>query len=90
MILRTFSKCFGLAGLRVGYGIMSPEVQDAIMKIKPPYSVNMAAEVALRVCVERQDIFAAQVTAMIATRDRVIAELQKQDGLEVYPSRSNS
>jgi len=89
VILRTFSKCFGLAGLRVGYGIMAPEVQNAIMKIKPPYSVNMAAEVALRVCVERQDIFAAQVTAMIATRDRVIAELQKQDGLEVYPSRSN-
>ena len=89
IVLRTFSKCFGLAGLRVGYGIMSPLVQDAIMKIKPPYSVNMAAEVALRVCVQKKEVFAAQVKAMIATRDRTIAALLGHEGLEVYPSNSN-
>lgn len=89
IVLRTFSKCFGLAGLRVGYGIMAKPVQDAIMKIKPPYSVNMAAEVALRVCVQRQDVFADQVAAMIATRDRTIAALKEREDLEVYPSHSN-
>ena len=89
IVLRTFSKCFGLAGLRVGYGIMSEILQEAIMKIKPPYSVNMAAEVALRVCVQKKELFATQVDRMIATRDRVLEILLGRDDLEVYPSHSN-
>lgn len=89
LVLRTFSKCFGLAGLRVGYGIMSPLLHEAIMKIKPPYSVNMAAEVALRVCLQNKEFFAAQVERMIATRDRVFSALQERDDLQVYPSHSN-
>lgn len=89
IVLRTFSKCFGLAGLRVGYGIMSTVLQSAIMKIKPPYSVNMAAEVALKVCMKKKDFFASQVDTMIATRDRVIEALKKRNELEVYPSHSN-
>jgi len=89
IVLRTFSKCFGLAGLRVGYGIMCSHLHEAIMKIKPPYSVNMAAEVALRVCVRHKEHFAAQVDRMIATRDRTIGILRERDDLEVYPSHSN-
>jgi histidinol-phosphate aminotransferase len=89
IVLRTFSKCFGLAGLRVGYGIMATEVQQAIMKIKPPYSVNMAAEVALRVCLKKKEVFARQVQQMIVTRDKVISALKSCEELEVYPSHSN-
>ncbi len=89
IVLRTFSKCFGLAGLRVGYGIMSAPIQEAIMKIKPPYSVNMAAEVALRVCLRKKDLFTAQVDRMIATRDRTFSILEEREELEVYPSHSN-
>ncbi len=89
LVLRTFSKCFGLAGLRVGYGIMAPSLQEAIMKIKPPYSVNMAAEVALQICLQKKEIFTDQVNRMIKTRDRVIAALSAREDLEVYPSRSN-
>ncbi len=89
IILRTFSKCFGLAGLRVGYGIMSEPLQEAIMKIKPPYSVNMAAEVALSTCINHQEVFQKQVDTMIATRDATIKRLQEIDELEVYPSHSN-
>lgn len=89
IVLRTFSKCFGLAGLRVGYGIMSSVLHDAIMRIKPPYSVNMAAEVALRVCVEKKDLFAAQVSRLIKTRDKVYEQLNTREDLEVYPSCSN-
>lgn len=89
LVFRTFSKCFGLAGLRVGYGIMSSLLQDALMKIKPPYSVNMAAEVALSVCLEKKEVFAAQVAQMRTTRDNVISSLADHSGLEVYPSQSN-
>lgn len=89
IVLRTFSKCFGLAGLRVGYGIMAPVLHEAIMRIKPPYSVNMAAEVALRVCVQHRELFDAQVEKMIATRNRVYERLRQSSELEVYPSHAN-
>lgn len=89
LVLRTFSKCFALAGLRVGYGIMAPLLHEAIMKIKPPYSVNMAAEVALRVCLQNKAFFEGQVDRMIATRARVIAALSVREDLQVYPSQSN-
>lgn len=89
IVLRTFSKCFGLAGLRVGYGIMSPLLHGALMKIKPPYSVNMAAELALRVCLQKKDIFTRQIDRMIDTRNRIIATLNACDEVQVYPSQSN-
>lgn len=44
LILRTFSKFFGLAGLRIGYGLFSQVTADAFWKIKSPYNVNLAAQ----------------------------------------------
>jgi histidinol-phosphate aminotransferase len=44
VILRTFSKMFGLAALRLGYGIMAPELADMLLRIKLPFSVNLLAE----------------------------------------------
>ena len=46
VVLRTFSKWAGLAGLRLGYGMMSPDLIRAIRSVQPPYSVGQAAEVA--------------------------------------------
>ncbi len=43
VILRTFSKAFGLAGLRIGYALTSPEVAEAMQRIKLPFSVNSLA-----------------------------------------------
>ena len=48
MVLRTFSKWAGLAGLRVGYGIFPPRIADYLMAIKIPYNVNVAAMIAVR------------------------------------------
>lgn len=46
VILRTFSKIYGLAGLRVGYGFASKEVVDYIDRVRPPFNVNIAAQAA--------------------------------------------
>ncbi len=46
MVLRTFSKIYGLAGLRVGYGIAHPEVLEALGKVRLPFNVNRAAQAA--------------------------------------------
>ena len=46
IILRTFSKIYGLAGLRVGYGFSNPEIIAALMKVRLPFNVNLIAQIA--------------------------------------------
>jgi len=89
LVLRTFSKCFGLAGLRVGYGIMSEELAKGFMRIKPPFSVNVAAEVALETCLNNLPYYQKQVAEMTRIRDWTVTELSKFKQLQVTPSRSN-
>ena len=89
VILRTFSKCFSLAGLRVGYGIMSEQLANGLMRIKPPYSANTAAEIALKTCLDNISYYRSQVNQIIETRDWLQNELAKEPILRVYPSESN-
>jgi histidinol-phosphate aminotransferase len=46
LVLRTFSKAYGLAGLRIGYGVMPPEVADYLNRVRQPFNVNTLAQVA--------------------------------------------
>lgn len=46
MVTRTFSKAYGLAGLRVGYGIAQPEIADMLRRVRPPFSVTRLAQIA--------------------------------------------
>ena len=52
IVLRTFSKWAGLAGLRIGLGVMHPDIARYMMGVKPPYNVSLAAEVALLASLE--------------------------------------
>jgi len=89
LILRTFSKCFALAGLRVGYGIMSEKLASAFMRIKPPFSVNVAAEIALETCLNNLLHFQKQVAELSRIRDWTQNELAQFKQLQVTPSQSN-
>ena len=86
IVLRTFSKCFGLAGLRVGYGIMSAPLAEGMARIKPPYSVNAAAEQGVIACLEHLEIFQSQVKEVISTREWLMAELAKIPQVQATPS----
>ena len=55
IILRTFSKIYGLAGLRVGYGIGRPEIIGLLNKARPPFNVNSLAQVAALASLEDED-----------------------------------
>jgi len=55
IILRTFSKIYGLAGLRVGYGVSSPEIIELLNKARPPFNVNSLAQVAALASLEDKD-----------------------------------
>ena len=89
IVLRTFSKWAGLAGLRVGYGIFPPEIADFILRIKIPYNVNVAALVAVAESLKDVDYLMASVQKLIDERKRLLTRLQKIDWLTVYPSQSN-
>jgi histidinol-phosphate aminotransferase len=89
MVLRTFSKWAGLAGLRVGYGIFPPYIASYLMTIKLPYNVNAAAIVAVRESLKDIDYLMGNVRAIIAERKRLFTELVRLKFLTPFPSRAN-
>lgn len=89
MVARTFSKWAGLAGLRVGYGIFPAKIADYLLKIKPPYNVNVAALVAVQESLKDIDYLMSNVKAIIAERERLFHELEKMKWLKPLPSQAN-
>ena len=89
IVLRTFSKWAGLAGLRIGYGVFPLDIIRHLWKIKQPYNVNVAAQAAALASLEDLEYLQANVQRIVAERERLYAELGKFDFLRPYPSRSN-
>lgn len=89
VVLRSFSKWAGLAGLRIGYGLFPEPLITHLWKIKPPYNVNVAAQVAALASLEDLETLRANVARIIAERERFLAMLSKIDGLRPYPSYAN-
>ncbi len=89
MVLRTFSKWAGLAGLRIGYGIFPPKIADYLQTIKIPYNVNAAAIVAVKESLKDIDYLLDRVRVIITERERLRGKLQKLRWLKPFPSRAN-
>ena len=89
MVLRTFSKWAGLAGLRVGYGIFPPVIAGYLLKIKLPYNVNVAALVAVLETLKDLDYLMSRVKTIITEREKLFEELKKLKWLKPYPSQAN-
>jgi histidinol-phosphate aminotransferase len=89
IVLRTFSKAFGLAGLRIGYGVASPETASALKRIQLPYNVNtVSLEMALRV-LKRLDLVMAAIEKVKVERTRLIEAMKRIPGVFPYASDSN-
>jgi histidinol-phosphate aminotransferase len=89
VVLRTFSKWAGLAGLRIGYGAFPADVSEHLWKLKPPFNVNVAALVAMRAALEDRDRLLGTVRKIVAERDRLLTELGKTRIVKPYPTRAN-
>lgn len=89
MVLRTFSKRAGLAGLRVGYGAFPSALMPHLWKIKQPYNVNVAASAAAIAALNDSDYLAHIVGLLTAERDRLAQLLVAVPYLQPYPSRAN-
>jgi len=89
IVLRTFSKWAGLAGLRIGYGIFSVEIAGHLMKIKQPYNVSAAAQAAVLASLADMDYLRSNVAKIVAERERLFSKLEELKWLTPYPSRAN-
>ncbi len=89
IVLRTFSKAYGLAGLRVGYGLAShPELVNLLNRVRTPFNINRAAQAAAVAALGDQAHVKASIALVSAQRERVVAELTRL-GFYVAASHAN-
>jgi histidinol-phosphate aminotransferase len=88
VVLRTFSKCYGLAGLRVGYGIGSTNFRAAVDAVRQPFSVNALAQAAGAEAILHQDDVLRRVESTIAAR-LTVEEALRDLGLTTTESHAN-
>jgi len=89
IVLRTFSKWAGLAGLRIGYGIFPLHIIKHLWKIKQPYNVNVAAATAAMASLDDMDFLFQNVQKIKKERERLYQGLCQIDYLRPNPSFSN-
>ncbi|MEU5846108.1 histidinol-phosphate transaminase [Saccharopolyspora shandongensis] len=88
VMLRTFSKAYGLAGLRVGYAIGAPELLHAVQAIRSPFNVSAVAQAAAIASLHAADEMDKRVAGVAAGR-RWVAECLRRLGLPVQDSEAN-
>jgi histidinol-phosphate aminotransferase len=88
VVLRTFSKCYGLAGLRVGYAIGSARFRAAVDAVRQPFSVNALAQAAGAEAILHQDDVKSRVEATVGERIRVEGALHAI-GLKTAETQAN-
>ncbi|MBQ9043246.1 MAG: histidinol-phosphate transaminase [Eggerthellaceae bacterium] len=89
IILRTFSKAFSLAGVRMGYLLGSENVLREFKKVRQPYSVDAVSQAIARVVYANRSEFERGIEQIIAERGRVFDELNAMEGVEAFPSDAN-
>jgi len=88
VVLRTFSKAYAMAALRVGYAVTNKKLADMMVCIKIPYSLNMVSEGAAIAAVKDQEFIQRSVSMVREQRPKLDAGLRKL-GFETFPSDSN-
>lgn len=89
VVLRTFSKALGLAGLRIGYLIGQEEVVQEIRKVTVPYSVNQFSACAAARILDVPQWIDGQVDKIVFERDELCKSLRAVPGVTPYPSQAN-
>lgn len=89
IVLRTFSKWAGLAGMRIGYGLYPLDIIQHLWKIKHPFNMTVASDIAAQATL--RDLEAGQVVIqkIITERERLYSQLQRIPYLEIFPSQGN-
>ena len=89
IILRTFSKAFRLASMRVGYAIAHPELAAALEKIRLPYNLPSFCQIAAEFALAQRQLLLAVIPEIISERAKLIAALTQYQKLQIWPSAAN-
>lgn len=88
VVLRTFSKAYGLAGLRIGYAVADPDIVTALSKVYVPFTATSVSQAAAVACLDAADELLERTDAVVAERARVSAALLDA-GYDIPPSQAN-
>ncbi|OKH84570.1 aminotransferase [Mycobacterium sp. ST-F2] len=88
VVLRTFSKAYGLAGLRIGYAVAHEDIVTALGKVYVPFTATSVSQAAAIACLDAADELLARTDAVVAERARVSAVL-RDAGFELPDSQAN-
>lgn len=89
IVVRTFSKWAGLAGLRAGYAVFPPALAEIVWNVKVPFNLTAAAEQAILASLEDRDWLQKNVALIVAERERLYSRLAGLSWLRPYPSQGN-
>ena len=88
VVVRTLSKAFGLAGMRVGYALAGPRITAALRRVRPPGSISVVSEALGVGALRRQRAMRERVSSVVASRDTLSSALAEL-GFQVRPSAGN-
>jgi histidinol-phosphate aminotransferase len=88
VVLRTFSKAYGLAGLRIGYGLMPTRMAELLNRIRMPFNANSLAQVAASAALDDTGFLKKTIDLVHDGLDFLFAELEKR-GLPTFPTQAN-
>lgn len=89
IVLRSFSKSFGIAGLRIGFAATNSTLADTIRKIVVPYNVNTLAQRMVPVLIENWDYLSKKISEVKREREFLSNQLNKSENLKPFPSQTN-
>jgi histidinol-phosphate aminotransferase len=89
VVVRTLSKAYALAGIRVGYALADAAVIDALDRVRDSYNVSRLSQVAATAAIEDQAYLDSLVSRVVATRDAFIADLTRRRHWFTYDSQAN-
>lgn len=89
IVLRTLSKGFGLAGLRIGYGAACTKTMNILNKVRPPYNLNSISQCIGNVVLENKNTVVENIEAIKSERDKLFMELETIKDMKPIPSGSN-
>lgn len=89
LLLRTFSKVFGLAGMRIGYALSNPEFIEYMHRVKPVFSLTKLSHVAASATLDDGEYIKKSIEIGIQSREFLYENMSKFDKLTVYPSKAN-
>jgi histidinol-phosphate aminotransferase len=89
IVLRTMSKAYSLAGIRIGFAIAQKATIDCIKKVKVPYNLNILSQIAGELILEYDGAIRHLANQVMQRRDEILSYLSVYKGIRTYPSQAN-